>query len=71
LNDGTDIYARGSDGKLSRGSLEPGVHTLSALEYPTWRGSDASKYHYEGNGSSGGNKGAIGLRCVRAGGLVP
>lgn len=71
LNNGTDIYARGADGKLRRGSMQPGVRTLSAIEYPTWQASDGSKYHYEGNGSSGGTQGSIGLRCVRAEGLIP
>jgi hypothetical protein len=68
LNGGLDVYARGADGQLRRGSMEPGVHSLSAIEYPLGR--DA-QYHYEGCGFSGCNGRTIGLRCMRTGDVIP
>ncbi|MGC4121755.1 MAG: hypothetical protein QM765_45700 [Myxococcales bacterium] len=70
LNGSMDVYARAADGTLRRGSLEPGVHTLSPIEYPMGY-DEPAKYHYEGCGSSLCNSNTLGLRCVRAGQVIP
>lgn len=57
---GTDVYVRGADGVLKRGSIQPGVATRVTGIAEDWVGQGGvganRTQHYEGN---------LGVRCIR------